>query len=819
MFARSRNFIFAGLLMQIVLMLSGCMGEGGSLGLGRACDSVVINELMLSNRTGLLAPDGKTRNWVELKNLSASRVELRDYTLAVASHADSDADSEWTLPDTAIAGGGSLLVYFSKKGGKGKAGMIFAKLKLGKKGGYLRLLRDGDIMDQVKYTDMPTDQSLSRREDGSYEKTYMQTPGFNNTKEGYEQYNVLIDSQRKDPLLIWEVMSRAERNTANWVELKNVGDTAVDLSQYTLSSKKGKEWQLPDKKLAAGQTVVIQMAGRNANRFNLLHATIKMGNAETVMLTKDGHFVDGVCAKPTIIGTSIGRTNGRKGFFFFASPSRGMENTGPHRFIAEQPRLDREAGIYNKVRKLVLRLDSCGRVVHYTLDGSEPTASSPVWRDSLIITKSTVVRAYAEGDSATLRSSIMTASYLINEKHSLPVLCVSMNSADLYDYNRGIYAQGPGYSPQWPHLGANFWKSWTKNAHVEFFDDREGFSTDCGIKIFGGYSRIEAKKSFCLKFKNTYGAKELTYDFFDQGKLVTLSNLVLRSGSQDYNRCMVRDEFFTSLMAEQSPTLLTQPYRPVALYINAEYFGLYYLRDKIDRDFVAQRLGVSNDSITILMSMGYQEEGNNREYNRLMNFITSRSMAEKDNYEYVKDRVDLQGLIDYKLGEIYSSNTDVGNIRYVRSTDEGSDKKWHFVFYDLDATWVGYKPTASFYLSVGANSDNQVDVSVHNRMINRLLANRDFRQLFMERLSHHLHNTFSTKNATAVFDALVKTVRPEMKRNCERWPQLRYDTWEKNIVKFREKFAVKNRKMLNDLRQLLSITEEENKRYFYDLGY
>ena len=350
------------------------------------------------------------------------------------------------------------------------------------------------------------------------------------------------------------------------------------------------------------------------------------------------------------------------------------------------------------------------------------------------------------------------------------------------------------------------------------FDGGEGFSTDCGIKIFGGFSRFEAKKSFCLKFKNTYGAKEVTYDFFDQGESVTLSDLVLRSGSQDYNRCMVRDEFFTSLMAAQSPTLLTQPYRPIALYVNAEYFGLYYLRDKIDRDFVARRLGVSNDSITILMSVGYQEEGSNKEYNRLMNFITSQSMADKDNYDYVKERVDLLGLIDFKIGEIYSGNSDVGNIRYVRSTDEGSDKKWHFVFYDLDATWVGDKPTASFYLSASA-TDGEASVGVHNRMISRLLTNSEFRQLFMERLSHHLHNTFTVKNTTAVFDALVKTIRPEMKRNCERWPQLSYNTWEKNIVKFRERFSVKNKMMLKDLRQFLSITEEENKKYFSDLGY
>lgn len=792
----------------VVLLLTGC--AGGGLGLGRGgCDSVVINELMVSNRTGLLSADGKTHDWVELKNLSSSPARLENCVLSL------DSTKEWALSDTMIAPHGCLLIE-SSKGETSSPETKSSNIKLPKEGGCLRLLRDGEVVAEAEYGEMAADQSLSRTDDGSYEKTYMQTPGFDNTPDGYEQFCALLDSQRQGPLLIWEVMSRTEKSTTNWVELKNVGDTAVDLSQYCLSSKKGNEWQMPAQSLAPGKTIVIQAAGRKANKFNPLHASFKFGNSETVLLSKDGRFVDGVCAKATLQGTSIGRAVGRKGFFFFASPTRGAENGVPYRFIAEPPRLSKEAGIYNKVKRLVLRLDSCSRTVHYTLDGSEPTASSPVWRDSVVLTRSTVVRAYAEGDSCTLRSSTLTATYLLNEHHSLPVICVSMNNADLYDYNRGIYAQGPGYSPQWPHLGANFWKSWTRDAHVEFFDGNDGFSTDCGIKIFGGYSRYEAKKSFCLKFKNRYGANEVSYDFFDQGEAVDLHDLVLRSGSQDYNRCMVRDEFFTSLMAAECPTLLVQPYRPVALYINAEYFGLYYLRDKIDRNFVAKRLGVTNDSITILMSMGYQEEGSNKEYNRLMAYITSRSMADDANYEYVKDRVDLQGLIDWKLGEIYSANTDVGNIRYVRSTDEGCDKKWHFVFYDLDATWVGNRPTAAFYLSTGGAAA-AAGVGVHNRMISALLANRNFRELFLQRLSHHMHHTFTEKNATAVFNGIVNTIRPEMKRNCERWPQLSYETWEKNIVKFREKFATRSKTMLDDLRQLLSITEAENKKYFGDL--
>lgn len=802
---------------------------------------------MASNRTGLTPGKGKPADWIELKNTSADSIDLEGFGLAVVKNlpdsvkANSEMDSvkTWTFPSVKIAGGEYLVVFADKSkeekekdGGekkdkeknKDKVKDLIADFKLPKEGGKVMFLApDGDVLSEVSYGKLGADQSLSRQPDSTYVATYWQSPGFENTKEGYEKALEKIDAQRKSPILIWELMSRAADSKENWVELKNVSDKEISLEGYKLQKKPGKKeegWALPAKTLAPGQIITFQLVGPTARPGNETHAGIKLGGAETIVLTKDGKFVDGMCAKLTPIGGSIGRAEGKKGFFFYSTPTRNAENgTGGKRFIAENPKFDHNPGIYTKQDTLCIRLKDKKQTVRYTLDGSEPTPSSPVLKDSLLLTKGTVVRTYAEGDSSSLKSNIATATYLLGVEHDMPVINIAMNKNDLYDYNTGIYADGPGYSPQWPHLGANFWKKWTRKAHVEMFDDKDGFSADCGIKIFGGYSRYEAKKSFCLKFKGVYGNKEADYDFFGTGEPMELQDLVLRSGSQDWNRCMIRDEFFTSLMQKESPTILTQMYRPVALYINAEYFGLYYIREKIDKHFVARKLDLpSNDSINIIMSIGYNEEGSKIPYTQLMKYVASHDMTNKEHYEYMKNNVDLQALIDYKLGEIFSGNTDVGNIRYVRSTGPKSDRKWHFVFYDLDASWVGYKPTAAYYLSTGGGAASS-GVASHNTMINRLMANKEFRALFMERLSHHLANTFSTKNTTAVFDALIEQIKPEMKRNCERWPQLSYEKWEKNIADFREKFENKPKIMLDDLRDHLNITQEEEKKYFSKLGY
>lgn len=856
--------LFVSLLAFLSLSLISC-SEGRKLEDGQ---NIVINEIMTSNRTGLLSAKGKTHDWIELKNTSGDSISLEGFQLAVIKlepdsiikdakninkNSDTDEESEenlekadtqemyWSFPDVKIGPGECMIVFADKKKEKAEGEkkdksekkadkakdpnkILKADLKLPKEGGTLQFLSPGGtVIKEVKYGKMAPDQALALQTDGTYAPTFMQSPGFENTPAGYEAAQEVMADQRQDPLKIWEVMSRAEHSYENWVEIKNTGNSEIDLSAYALSKKNTKKdvWNLPERKLQPGEIITIQLAGKHAR--NPLDAPFKMGNAETVILSKDGKFVDGVCAKNTLIGGSIGRLNGKKGFFYFSEPSKGAENSASgKRFIADAPLFDKKPGPYPKQDKLTLRLKNPAQKVHYTLDGSLPTSDSPVLKDSIVLNKATVVRAFAEGDSTSLRSRTATASYLLGADHDMPVINIAVNRGDLYDYNTGIYAEGPGYTPQWPHSGANYFKKWTRRAYVEFFDNKEGnqgFATDCGLMIFGGFSRFEAKKSFRLKFRGKYGNSEMEYDFFGNGQPLELEDMVLRSGSQDWNRCMVRDEFFTSLLKAESPELLTQIYRPVALYINGEYFGLYYIREKIDKNFVARQLKLpTNDSINIIMSRGYNEEGSSIPYNQLMQYVSSHDMSNPEHYKYMKDNVDLQGLIDYKLGEIYSGNTDVGNIRYVRSTAPGSDRKWHFVFYDLDASWVGMKPSPEFYLSTGPVASN-AGVAVHNVMINRLLANKEFRELFLQRLSHHMKTTFSPKNATAVFDNLVNQIKPEMKRNCERWPQLSYEKWEKNIEDFRAKFNDKPKVMLDGIRDYLHVTDAENKKYFSNLGY
>ena len=825
-----------GLLLAISILIS-CNDE-------RKDAQIVINEIMASNHGGLLSEDGKLYDWLEIKNTSNEIANLDGYTLTVEKNSADDSSAKkksWDFPGVQLKPGECVVIFASKKGKKADdeesgddskkdknkkkknkkknktddieespEGELHSSFKLPAKGGKLQLLKDDEVVSEVTFGKLEDDECLRRLDDGTYEKSYEQTPGFDNNREGFEKFNSLIEKQRKSPLRIWELQPRGYKERRAWVEVKNTSDQPVNLQDYclTTSKKEMSKWRFPEKQLKPGELYVVDCSKEE----------FKVGGNKAVILTSNDELMDAVCVNPAPFGTSIGRVENQDGFFFFPSPTRGAENNSAHyRFIAPMPSFNPTAGVYTDTDSMLVRIDTHGMTVHYTTDGSIPNADSPVFKDSIMLHKTTTVRAYCEGDSTSMRSPTATSTFIFAERqHTMPVFNITIAPDDLYDHHRGIYVDGPGASKEFPHNGANYWKRWWKKAHIEFFDSiGGGFSYDCELAIFGGFSRALPKKSFKIKFKDTCGPSNITYDLFGEGTPMKVKNFVLRSGSQDVTGVMVRDEFFTSLMKPQSPTLLVQAYRPVVLYINGEYFGLYYIREKIDKHFVARHLDVSNDSVSIMMSGLYCEEGSPRDYRQLISYARSHDLSQQEHYDYVKSQFDLQALIDFKLGQLYSSNTDAGNVRFVRSLDEKSDKKWHVVFYDLDATWATNKP-AAFYLRAGETSV----VRAVNTLTYELLKNKDFRLMFIEQLSNHMHTTFTTKNATAVFDNIINTIKPEMEQNCKRWANLMsYSRWVKNVDNFREKFKFRNKIMLNDLRKELAITEEENKKYFSDLGF
>jgi hypothetical protein len=270
-------------------------------------------------------------------------------------------------------------------------------------------------------------------------------------------------------------------------------------------------------------------------------------------------------------------------------------------------------------------------------------------------------RCFEEGYAP---GKVLDLLYVINEGHSLEVVSIITNPANLWDYYSGIYVEGPKASAVFPHVGANYWQQWEKAATVSFFaNDGTGFSLPCGIRIFGAYSRAQDMKSFTCFFRAIYGAKDLNYKLFGDEGLTSYETFVLRNSGQDFKRARMRDELITSLAAEYT-TLDVQKYRPAVLYLNGEFWGVYYIKEKINENFIAGNHNVSEDSVILERANGAGCD----EYLNLVKYARTHDLRNEEYYQYVIERIDKENYIDYICAEIYIANGDNGNIRFYKAT-------------------------------------------------------------------------------------------------------------------------------------------------------
>ena len=130
-----------------------------------ATSTVVINELMASNST-LLDPQGDADDWIELKNTSATAIDLSGMYLS-----DDRAEPlKWQFPaGTTIAGGGYLLVWADNDDGDSPGLHTNFKLSAGGESVVLSDIdaRDNAVIDAVDFPAQTTDVSYGRSPEGT----------------------------------------------------------------------------------------------------------------------------------------------------------------------------------------------------------------------------------------------------------------------------------------------------------------------------------------------------------------------------------------------------------------------------------------------------------------------------------------------------------------------------------------------------------------------------------------------------------------------------------------------------------------------------
>lgn len=751
----------------------------------RAAAQLRISEVMLRNKATLPDEDGDFSDWVELENISGDAVSLSGWRMT-----DGEEKPSWPLPEITLAPGERRVFFLSGKDREEHASFSLAE------GETLLLLAPGGAeADRFLCPESEADRSWQRDGDGEWAESLYPTPGCSNDAAGYDawQESLATDS----PLVIYEavVYNDSDRWTdavdhCDWIELKNISQEPVELSEYYLSDKAGDRllFRLPERTLAPGELFLLRCSQdkTTAGTAPLCDAFSLDSSSDRLYLSrKDGSLADYASLRGIPYGGSFGRMPDRAGWFYFAAPTPGMENGTGCRRISAMPAAGEADGIFNDVESVAVTLSGSGEI-HYTTDGSYPTVDSPLYDGPITLTETGIVRAIALEDGA-LPSRALTLSYIINENHSLPVVSLVSDNARF----QWMYSDGK--------------KGVEVPGSLSFYEEGGSFTLPCGIKMHGETSLDLPKKNMSVRFRGAYGQEELSYDLFGGG-VTAFNNLLLRAG-QDYYHAIIRNELCTELALKASDRVITSRSRYCVLYIDGKYAGIYALGEKLNEAMYAHYAGVSRDSVTVETPPLY---ASSPLYHEVFVFAKSNDLSDPENYAVICQMLDVDSLVDWLLLEGIFANDDLsfGNVRYCRSTE--NDGKWRLMLYDLDSSFYSEDNCFTNLLSPWAQGSRQVA-----ELIGCLLESPDFRDRVLKRAAELLDGPLSNEAILEEIDVLSAQIEPEVERDYARY-QMYPDGWEWNVDWIRNFITENdwNQVCIDRLCEYLKVTPEERAAYF-----
>ncbi len=476
-------------------------------------------------------------------------------------------------------------------------------------------------------------------------------------------------------------------------------------------------------------------------------------------------------------------------FFPFLFLSSAFAQTSEEAAAAEvQPEVHffPEGGFFDE--PVFLSLQCPNAKIYYTTDGSTPRAGrSKRYRSAIKLERTTVVRAIAVRNG---KQSVPQAhTYFIREPETnFMVVSLAIPPNLLFDPVKGLFVKGPNVVDTIRHLpGANFWSRKEYPIHVEIFEPfgKCVFRSRTGFRLFGGMSRLFPQKSMTLVARKRYGEKRFDYPIFGESQPKKFKFLVLRNSGSECGRTQFRDAFMTSLLDDWD--MEKQAWRPAHVYINGKYWGVYNIREKVNRYFIEQHSDVDKDSIDLLEHRRSLKRGSKKNYLKLLDYLKKHDLSDPAVYAYVQTQMDVENFMLYQIAQIYFDNQDAGgNIKFWRP--HRPDGRWRWILYDTDWGFGLYDKTAyqnnSLSFHTEPNGPSWPNPPWSTFILRKLLENEDFRRAFARRFADELNTTFRPSRVVKHLEKFVKLYEPEMPREWKRW-KYKSETWYAHVERMR----------------------------------
>jgi hypothetical protein len=579
---------------------------------------------------------------------------------------------------------------------------------------------------------------------------------------------------------------------ADWIELFNSSDSEIDIGGMFMSDDRSNltKWRLPDTSdLTEIESMDYLVLWANADTLdNVLHLGFKLSaSGESIFLTDtDGMTIlDQIYFSEQYDDISYGRyPNGSDDWYFLKQPTPGMGNiSNGLTDKANPPKFSLHGGFYNSSQEISITSEYGDSLIYYTLNGSMPSITSNAYAGPITINSSSFVRARVI-KNGLLPSDARSYSYFIDNELDLPVVSIITDPSNLWG-SEGILD--------------NKFKDWEKPVNVEFFDDnlQLGFQLPAGVKIHSPDGR--SQQSFRIYAKDDHGEPFIIYRLFDDKEIDIFNVFILRNGGNDgsqlSNGTHIRDPFCHKLYRDINPTYATSASRPVHVYLNGTYWGIYNLRERQDKQYIKTNFNVISDIDFLERAFNYPGnrnaiEGDWIHYDAMRQFIKENDLGDSVNYAYIKSLMDLDNFTDYWIFEIFAGNFDwlSNNIKYWKPrTDDGI---WKWILWDLDhgmgLPYLEYgKPEWNTLDWATGTTGERVGNGSNTIIIRGLLENINYRNYFINRFADLLNTIFSSKHTIALMNNLISVINTDMDMQLNRW-SVNHETWENNLSIMRD---------------------------------
>lgn len=472
-----------------------------------------------------------------------------------------------------------------------------------------------------------------------------------------------------------------------------------------------------------------------------------------------------------------------------------------------------KGGFYEDCPTLELRCYNPEHHVRFTTNGNEPFGESQRYVEPLLLDEQMystsnicairncpedqfkapasiehciVIRAAVFDSNDRCVSAIATNSYFIAalgcNLHGLPAVSLCVDSFDLFDYDRGIFVEGAYYNPDRPHWSGNYYqhgREWERFSNFEFYEyDNSGVNQQCGLRTHGGNGRRFQQKTLKIYARKKYGNDRFHHKFFNNVKEDRFKILVLRPFLSSNGGC--EDHICNCLAQQMGLDFMAD--RPSVMFINGEYWGIYYVKERPDEHYVEDHYGIEADSVNVFWRwFGETENGTPDKFLSLRDFIDTADLRIETQYAYVETQIDVEDFINYYILEMFIANFDwpANNVRFWQAYDS----KFRWLFYDGDSG-LELQNIDVFANAVYDGDADYPSNKASTLFFRKLLVSPKFQRQFANQFNILITSTLSYKNTQKLYQNIKTALEEEAQMQFDRFPQMEsfypknYDQWK-----------------------------------------